>query len=148
MDRQTAKHMAKEEKDALFREKAEDMARFICGDGKCSGCFDCGHTNKSASLAPKYGIGDTCPLAGYQVTPDSRTFREKLEAGIKCPLPQDILDGTFAMCACCEHTQVIYSNNGYELNRMGKKFEEYCMDCPVQHCRESVQENMAEAAMS
>jgi len=138
---------AGEEKE-IFGEDAAKMAKQVCGIGECMGCFNCGHENKCKNLLPQYGKGSKCPLEEYNVAPDKRTFRERIESGEYTPGTEETLNGLFALCACCEHSGIIEKDGLYELCRTDEAFIDYCIDCPVNMARESTQECLSEAGMS
>lgn len=131
----------------LFSEKAKRGAMIVCGEGQCFGCFDCGHLNKADQPVARVGKGNVCPVAGYNVQPDNRSFIEKLNAGEGYD-PEKDSECLFAVCACCEHATVTENGGRYTLHRSSDDYRNYCLDCPVNMCMESMQETTAEAAMS
>lgn len=140
-----------EERQELFAEEAKENAKEICGSGTCMACFKCGHTNKASNNGmhemPRYGKGETCPLEKYNVTPDTRSFAEKLMAGaVKNLEPADIS----LICACCEHAEVAINEDDdcYEIQKTEDAHHDYCMDCPANSCMETIMEGIAEAGMS
>lgn len=140
-----------EERQELFVEEAKENAKEICGSGTCMACFKCGHTNKASNNGmyemPRHGKGETCPLEKYNVTPDTRSFAEKLMAGaVKCLEPADIS----SICACCEHADVTIDDEGncYNIQKTDDAYYNYCMDCPANSYMEGIMEGIAEARMS
>lgn len=117
-----------------LRDVALSGAKKICGAGQCSGCFDCGHTNKAPAVLPKVGTETICPLAKYEVEPQ---------------LPSDPFDPPvthdeiYALCRMCPHAKVESEEDGLErLTRVD--FYEVCLDCPVKACEDAMQEAEAE----
>ncbi len=141
------KKLSKKNVTQIFSENAKEEATRVCGLGQCYSCYDCGHTNKVARPFDKYGTGETCPLEKYLIEPDTRTFKERLEAG-EWLSPEKELEYLFALCACCEHADVIEKDGYYELSRADETYDNYCIDCPTNQAREGIEECMAEAAMS
>ena len=112
----------------------EAIAKAICGRGKCFCGYDCGHTNKSEHPLPIIGHGTVCPLAKYNVQPDTRDpFSIPWSEN---PTEEDC----WAFCATCEQAEVDAASGQITL----KGFYTHCMDCPVQAAREAIQEASAE----
>lgn len=142
------KKLSKEIIQKLFAENAKNAAKAVCGQGECIACYNCGHKNKTKGVMPKLGTAEKCPLEAYNVIPDTRTFIEKLKAGDLCRNTEENLEGLFALCACCEHAEVIEKESSYELSIDDRAYMLNCIDCPVRMARDDIQENMTEAAMS
>lgn len=144
------KRLSKKEIEDTFRDMANDEARKICGQDQCLACYQCGHANKPAKPAHRLiGKNQKCPLEHYRVTPDNRSFAQRLADGEMAASPDEELAALFAICACCSHPAgVIQTKDGYELDRSEQVYYDYCRDCPVKECMDTVQENMAEASMS
>lgn len=141
------KKLSKETIQELFEERTQEEAKRICGIGQCTSCYTCDHANKQPAMFKPFGKSDKCPLSSYNVTPDTRTYKERLEAGEAFISPQEELEATFAVCACCKHAGVVEKDNCYELSRIEESYNDFCLDCPVHLIQEGIQEVMAEAAM-
>ena len=140
--------MQKNEVFKVFGETAEKAAKQVCGRGECFCAYECGHSNKAGngkSCVPTVGEDTVCPIAKYNVTPDTRTFEERLATH-----EQDVdMNGLFALCACCEHSDGAEKvRDCYVLNRTTECYMNHCLDCPVNMTRECMEEGCAEAAMS
>ena len=140
--------MNKTETMELFGEEAKVAAQQICGCGECFGNYDCGHPNNISKRINMRKLSEdtTCPIAHYEVKPDTRPFHERLMAGEK-PLDER---GIFALCACCEHSNGVKEagEDTVELDLDESAYEKHCMDCPVHMAYECMMENLAEAMMS
>lgn len=136
----------KKEVENYFGTDAKAAAKSICGCEECFSNYKCNHTNRHNMMVRKLTSDETCPLEKYNITPDTRTFREKIEAGDLVQLNDYDL---FAICACCEHIEGVKEVDGqFELVGYEKAFEEHCMDCPVHATRETMEELCAEASCS
>lgn len=142
------RHLTDGEIKNLFEDNAKKGAQDVCGNGPCISCFKCGHQNSTARPLRAIGKGEKCPLEAYNVTPDMRSFAEKLMDGMHALTPDEQNEQLFAVCACCEHTGVIENDEGYELDRSEQAYRDYCVDCPINKAREAIAEAMAEAMMS
>lgn len=143
-----SRKLDKTEIDELFADIANDEAKRVCGQGQCYACFNCGHTNKVSYQMKQLGKGDKCPIESYGVEPDTRSFAERLEAGETFLSGEDEIERLFAICARCEHADVVENGDNYELELSDETYADYCRDCPVAKAREGIEENMAEARMS
>lgn len=137
--------ITQEEAVEIFQEEAEAVAKHICGSERCICAYSCGHSNKKSVGLSIYGSNETCPLAKYNIEPDTRTFREKVEAGEN---PIIDLQDCIKVCACCEYSDVIEEGgDSYTIERSEKTMAAFCIDCPVNATMENIQECMAEAGM-
>lgn len=122
---------------------AQEFAKAVCGQGQCVCAYDCGHSNKPEFVQSLHLLGKetTCPLAKYNVIPDTRSFWERMMAGEAVKLS---VDDCWQFCSKhCEHAET--SEDG--IVRL-KNYESVCIDCPVNMVRETLSENAAEARMS
>ncbi len=111
-------------------------ARKICGHG-CINGFSC--THQHSSRIPLFGQGTVCPLEKYNVTDKDANvpwFERKSVTDMELT----------ALCARCEHAMVKASEKELSVER--KDFARYCIDCPVQSVRETMDEAAAEARRS
>lgn len=114
-------------------------ARKICGEGECRAPFPCGHSNRIGGLPPITEV-TVCPLAKYNVEPsrDTRPWYER---------PREETEVThadlFAICAMCEHSEVKTQDGKTVVELV--RFDKVCIDCPVQACKEHMDEAAAEA---
>lgn len=119
-------------------------AKKIC-QGKCTAGFVCGHEGKApvAANMPLFGKETTCPLAQYNIGPDTdpRPWYERKAEEME---PSD--EEMFALCAMCEHSDVTATGDEYLLTRTS--LEHFCVDCPVKTIEDNIAEARAEAAMS
>lgn len=142
------KKLDKQERVALFQDDAKKVTKEICGNGLCYCNFDCGHSNKSEYMIPNIGKNMTCPLAKYNVIPDTRTFAEKLKAGERLCSIEEQMEQMFAVCACCEHVDVVENGDYFEIAHSDEVYHNYCLDCPIQKTMEIFQENIVETTVS
>lgn len=124
----------------IISEQLLAAASKVCTSG-CIACFECGKSKSSFSHLSPFGTNKICPLGKYDVKHDDspKDFIESLRNN-----PD--LDDLFVLCKHCEHRDQPKDEDD-ELS-LESCFETYCMDCPVQMCRETIQECAAEAAMS
>ena len=124
-----------------FLKLSESGAKKICGQGQCVCSYPCGHDNKEKHTLPLINPEHTeCPLAKYNVTPDSTTT-----PWYKRPASETVVtdDEMFALCARCENTNGVEICGDYmEVNPIDHS---RCYDCPVHVTRECIAENQAEA---
>lgn len=125
----------------MFEKEAKSGAKKICGIGTCICAYPCGHQNRKERGLKLYGENQKCPLEKYNVIPDKRKFFD-IPYKESNPSPDEL----FALCANCQFAEVEEFTDHYEVNM--KSLEKYCIDCPVNLVRESMQELAAEAAMS
>ena len=121
-------------------ETAQEFAKVVCGRGQCVCAYDCGHANKSKLAQGLHLLGKetTCPLAKYNVIPDTRSFWERMMAGEAVKLS---VNDCWQFCSkYCKHAET--SEKGtVHLN----DYEEVCVDCPVNMARESISLGDAES---
>ena len=112
----------------------------VCTSG-CIASYECGKSKALAKSIPLFGKNNICPLAKYEVEhkDDEKDFMAILAND---PTPDDL----FVLCKHCEHRDA--SQDTSDIICFASCYEEYCLDCPVQSCREAIQECMAEAQMS
>lgn len=125
---------------AEFEGLARSGAQKLCGYSNCIyRCFDCGHPKaKLGGTPPLLNPDALCPVAKYQV--DDRGERDWTQCHVsEIELSQDEL---FALCACCDNTEV--AEDGKFLTAYRKELRA-CMDCPVKAVEDCMQECSAEA---
>lgn len=117
----------------------EQIAALVCGSGECFATYDCGHSNKAPAAAHLFliGTGTVCPLAKYNVVPDTRPWYECMGE------PQLTLEDCWQFCAQCEHGEVLEDGT----IRL-KDFDAICLDCPVKSAMDAISEAEAEGRMS
>lgn len=117
-----------------IRDLAISGANKICGARQCICSFDCGHPNKVPAALRKIGTESVCPLAKYEVEPQSPSTAFE---------PLVTHDEIYALCRMCPHAKVESEDDGLErLTRVD--FYEACLDCPVKACEDAMQEAEAE----
>ena len=124
------------------KKTAEQVAALICGRGQCVCAYNCGHSNKApwAANGKLIGTETVCPLARYNVTPDTRPW-----FSIPADERQQLtLNDCWDFCAeKCEHAVVNPDGSIFF-----KDFEAACLDCPVKGVIDAITESNAEARMS
>lgn len=120
----------------LFAARARETACKLC-DSTCIASYDC--SKKSRSLLPLVGKEAVCPLAKYDVP--KKPEKDSIFG------PSITMEDLFYACADCKHAKVFAEGGKWVLNRDGC-YEDACIDCPVQMCRDNILECIAEAAMS
>lgn len=120
----------------LFAARARETACKLC-NSTCIASYEC--SKKTKSLLPLIGKETVCPLAKYDVP----------EAPVRDSIfgPSITMDDLFYACADCKHAKVFAEGDEWVLDR-DASYEDACIDCPVQICRDNILECMAEAAMS
>ena len=129
-----------------LKELAKSGAKQICGGNGFAGLgcmheYPCGHKNKHKNSLHMCGTNTICPLAKYSVKENSA---EKNSFGWDRTVTDDEL---FALCHECdfaikEDTERTFSYDNKHI------FMSHCIDCPVEHVAECIQEQRAEAASS
>ena len=120
--------------------KARGIVHELC-DESCPAAYQC-HKKHDAIFAAcgLMGTNTVCPLAKYNI-PET--------ADRSCFCSTSItLDDLAMLCANCEHADISAANVECFTLSLDRCFDKYCVDCPVQSMRESIQELAAEAAMS
>ena len=112
----------------------------VCTSG-CIACFECGKSKSSFNHLPPFGTNKICLLEKYGVEHDDSP-KDIIESLKNNP----DLDDLYILCKHCEHRDSSKDKDN-ELS-IESCFETHCMDCPVQMCRETIQECTAEAMMS
>lgn len=121
---------------------AISCATKLCGRGNCTCAYSCNHENKMPINLGLVGPVTTCPLEKYNISPvkDTRPWwqipREETE-------PSN--DELFAVCAECEHGEVIEDGEYYTIEPHNYRI---CLDCPVRMYIDGRNEAEAEARMS
>lgn len=138
------KMMTEEQINHTFGKDAAKVAKIVCGQGDCFACYNCGHENKASYTIPQLGQNTVCPIAEYNVKPDTRTFAERLMAGENDMITEDEF---FAVCACCKFSGGVTKKQtgGFILNTSDEIYMNYCADCPVNQMEETIAENIAES---
>lgn len=125
-----------------FKKLAESGAKKVC-TADCHLHFECGHPDKEPwpGSKPLFGL-EKCPLEKYHVQheKDKKPWWEIPRSEAE-PSQNEL----FALCAQCSNSVVKKTDDGYELE---PKIFNMCMDCPVEHVRECLDEGAAEAACS
>lgn len=122
------------------------IAELICGSGQCICSYKCGHSNKApiAEKLPLIGTNTVCPLARYNVEPDTRPWYSlSVEEMRDRQLTED---DCWRFCGSCPHSERV-ERDGEEYIHL-KDFETVCIDCPVKAVLDNISEGMAEAGMS
>ena len=111
----------------------------VCTTG-CIASFNCGKTKSAFRTIPLFGSNTVCPMEKFNVdhSKEKTDWVERLENQLD-------LDDLYLLCKYCEHRDK--SNDTENTISTANCFESHCMDCPVQSCRENIQECMAEGAM-
>lgn len=124
-----------------FLKLAESGAKKICTKD-CHLHFDCGHPDKDPwpGFVPLFGT-EKCPLEKYHVQHDSESFSC---GDIRAVEPTD--DELTALCGACSNGSIVFDKDGSP-KAIADNWRK-CMDCPVEHTRESIEEERAEAACS
>lgn len=112
----------------------------VCNSG-CIASFNCGKSKSEFGTVPLFGSNTVCPLEKYEIehSTEKRSLEERL-------MSHPDLDDLFLLCKYCEHRDT--SNDAEDTIFTANCFESHCIDCPVQSCRENIEEAMAEGAMS
>lgn len=119
-----------------IKKELQAAACKVCTSG-CIASFDCGKTKSDFGAIPLFGANTVCPLEKFNVDHD----KEKTDRAGRLGL-----DDLYLLCKYCEHRDS--SNDTEHSISTARCFESHCMDCPVQSCRENMQEGLAEGAMS
>lgn len=122
------------------KQQAIEAAKKVCTSG-CIACFECGKSKSNFGSISRFGNNEICPLAKYDVE-----HKDDREGFLESLLNNPDLDDLFILCKHCDHRD---SSDDKENDiSISSCYETHCMDCPVQMCRENIQECAAEAAMS
>lgn len=95
--------------------------------------FDCGK-KRDFNPIPLIGTNTVCPLAKFRVHASDEINDWPTIAELDY------------LCEVCEHRDK--SSDTKDEFSLASCFESHCIDCPVESCRENIQECMAEAALS
>lgn len=135
--------ISKEECKKLFGADAKNGAMKLCGIGVCICEYHCGHSNKRNRPATGFVLPtDICPLAEYNITPkSSKDSIEDFISGRNEPTDEEF----FAMCACCDNTEVDLGQFEYTARQL---VEPKCFSCPVHMAKEAIEEMRAESQLS
>lgn len=118
----------------------QKAAAKICDPG-CIACFDCGKNKERAVNLPLCGTNTVCPLQRYDID------HSKAPADMLARLMNEpTLEDCSLLCQFCEHRNA--SNDTEDSISLESCFATHCIDCPVEMCREGIEELAAEAAMS
>ena len=115
-------------------------ANKVCTPG-CIASFACGKSKSEFGTIPLFGSNTVCPLAKYGI----EHSEERLSLEERLCLSPDLSD-LYLLCKHCEHRDT--SRDTPDTISTANCFETHCMDCPVQSCRENIQEARVEGAMS
>lgn len=107
------------------RERVTNTAKKICGFGICLRGYNCGHSNNAGSSASMRSAVTVCPLAEFNIQPDTRTFFERTPEENSLTM-KDLRE----VCLACPHATSMARYIGQPINWVD--FQEACVDCPIQ----------------
>ena len=127
---------------SVFFKDAQRCAEKICVDS-CPCYYDsCVRKNRTRRL-PRYGISAKCPIAKYEVNPESTETEDspyKTYPGKEFSVTKDEL---FAVCALCDRAALKETKRRFELE-VDDCYADFCIDCPVCLVRDNMDESVAE----
>lgn len=123
-----------------IRDALNAAACKVCNSG-CIAGFECGKSKADWGRLPLFGSNTVCPLQKYEVehTDKGKTLIERLRN-----TPE--LEELDLLCQHCDFRDK--SKDTPETFSLESCFVSHCMDCPVESCRENIEETIAEARMS
>ena len=126
--------------NTYIEKQLQEAAAKIC-DYECIACFNCGKSKERAINLPLCGTNIVCPLQKYNVD-HSKAPKDMLARLMNEPTVGDCN----LLCQFCEHRDK--SKDTADSMSLESCFSSHCIACPVEMCREGIEETMAEGRMS